>query len=72
MIDMDLVSWSFCFYYIPQFTLGLVLLSSDGSDSQDLASDWSILEVREIFAIFVTFYKLCLLQNNRAKFQQDK
>ena len=45
MIDLDLVSWSFCFYYIPQFTLGLVLLSSDWSDCQDLASDWSILEV---------------------------
>ena len=55
MIDMDLVSWSFCFYYIPQFTLGLVLLSSDGSDSQDLASDWSILKVGKYLRYFWLF-----------------
>ena len=46
-IKMDLVGFLFCFqfYYIPPFTLGLVLLSSDWPDCQAPASDWSILAV---------------------------
>ena len=46
-IKMDLVGFLFCFhfYYIPPFTLGLLLLSSHWPDCQAPASDWSILAV---------------------------